>query len=418
MRAETIGYAPEKLPVHSIDPPNECRVCHFPHLANVLSLGELPLANSLLASPDELYQTYPLDWMLCLQCSLVQLKRIVPTDILFKNYNYLTCCSPPMVAHAKDLVERVLERLHPKSHARVLELGSNDGYLLQHYPSWVQILGWDPSRQAVIEAAKRHVPTIHGFFSLAEAKKMTRHERPMDVIHANNVLAHVPDVLDFVSGIRELLKTDGVAILEVPYICDLIQKGEFDTIYHEHVYYFSLTSLVDLFNRCQLYVNEVERISTHGGSLRIFVSRKPIIGHSVSTLQDEERPFIYETSYYRSMAKRIVTYGQEIQRSLQRTKMAGFGAAAKATILLNVCKVTSEQMEYIADDTPAKQGKFIPGTGIKIVKVSEWLEWQPEQTMILCWNFAHDVAHQYAKVYRGKFCTPYILPEEAHAHGR
>ncbi|HXP82576.1 MAG TPA: class I SAM-dependent methyltransferase [Verrucomicrobiae bacterium] len=392
-----------------------CRVCQSSGLVEVLSLGNLPLANSLLNSPEEEYETYPLNWMLCTHCSLVQLDRVVPPKLLFDDYNYLTSCSPPMVEHARALVELVLKRFQPDEQGLVVELGSNDGYLLQHYPSWVDILGMDPSKQAILEAAKRYIPTLHGYFGLSEVAKFGRKAY---VVHANNVLAHVPDVLDFVSGIRELLSPDGVAIIEVPYLCDLVSRASFDTIYHEHVYYFSLTSLVDLFGRCQLYVNEVERIPTHGGSLRIFVSKKPIVEHNVSELLAEERPFIYHADYFAELAARVGNVRGEVLRALGRTKTVGFGAAAKATILLNVCGVTSEQMEYVADDTPTKQGKFIPGTGIKIVKVEEWLKRQPPQTMILCWNFAHDVANRYAKDYRGKFCTPYILPEEAHAHGQ
>jgi SAM-dependent methyltransferase len=387
--------------------PIQCRACKSYDMVKVLSLGELPLANSLLSSPEEAYETFPLDWMLCAHCSLVQLERFVPPEILFQDYTYLTSNSFPTVEHAKKLVKEVMERFHPAQDALVVELGSNDGYLLQHYPSWVDILGWDPSAPAVKEAAKRYVPTLHGFFGFSELSRISTRA---DVIHANNVLAHVPDVCDFVCGIRELLKPDGVAIIEVPYICDLIDKATFDTIYHEHVYYFSLTSLVDLFGRCGLYVNEAERIQTHGGSLRIYVSRKPIVEHGVSILLEEERPFIYEPMYYRALSERIEKLRREVLRTLKRTKTVGFGAAAKATILLNVCEVTSEHMEYIADETPTKQGKYIPGTGIKVVPLQEWLEKQPRQTMIFAWNFAQEIAHKYRQSYKGKFCTPYILP--------
>jgi SAM-dependent methyltransferase len=400
-------YKPERL-LH-------CRSCQSPNPIKVLSLGRLPLANSLLDSPEELYETYPLDWMFCTHCSLVQLERVVPPKLLFEDYPYLTSYSEPMVRHAKELVELTRKRFRLTENSFVVELGSNDGYLLQHYPPEIRVLGWDPSERAVRAAAELYIPTMHGFFGLSEAKKM---EKRADVIHANNVLAHVPDVLDFVMGIRELLKPDGVVIVEVPYVCDLIMAGTFDTIYHEHVYYFSLTSLVHLFGRCGLCVNEVEKISTHGGSLRIFVSRKPIVGHSVSCLLSEEQPYIDNLSYYADFNSRVAVHAGQVARAFERSKMDGFGAAAKATILLNVCGITSERMEYIADDTPAKQGKFIPGTGIKIVSVREWLDRQPDLTMILCWNFANDIANKYVKEYKGKFCTPYFLPEEVHAHGR
>lgn len=393
----------------------KCKVCRSSNLVKVLSLGNLPLANSLLDSPDQPYETYPLDWMLCTHCSLVQLERTVPPKILFDEYAYLTSCSPPMVSHAKSLVEKTLQRFGLTADSTVVELGSNDGYLLQHYPAWVQVLGWDPSHHAVVEAAKKYIPTIHGFFGLSKVSEVSKRA---DIIHANNVLAHVPEVCDFACGIRQLLKPDGVAILEVPYICDLIDKTAFDTIYHEHVYYFSLTALVDLFSRCELHVNEVERISTHGGSLRLLVSRKPIVEHSVSSLLAEERPFIYDPAYYLGLSSRIAKLREEVRRALARNKMDGFGASAKATILLNVCGITGEQMEYIADDTPTKQGKFVPGTGIKIIRTAEWLERQPKHTMILCWNFAQELSYRYSKHYQGKFCTPYVLPEENHAHGR
>src|ERR1700691_1601355 len=231
-----------------------CRVCDSPNTRTVFSLSYMPLANSLLSSPTKAFKKYPLDLMLCKDCSLVQIGQIVPPEELFVNYNYLTSYSTPMVEHAKQLVNEVLGKNKLEHDSLVVEIGSNDGYLLQHYAG-VKRLGIDPSERAADAAMEKGVPTIRSFFDKKLALEMGIQA---DVIHANNVLAHIPELNDFVAGLSILLKHDGLLIVEVPYLCRLIDKTSFDTIYHEHVYYSSLTSLWRLFARHGLTIAEVD----------------------------------------------------------------------------------------------------------------------------------------------------------------
>jgi SAM-dependent methyltransferase len=384
----------------------KCRSCGG-NTRQVFSLGKMPLANSLLDSPDQPYKTYPLDLMLCGDCSLVQLAEAVPPSEMFIDYAYLTSVSYPMVDHAKRLVDEIMDKC-ASANPYVVEIGSNDGYLLQHYVKrGIRVLGIDPSENAAEAAEEKGVPTHPKFFNSAEARAFGE---LADIIHANNVLAHVPDLNDFVSGLAILLKPGGVLIVEVPYLCRLIDRTAFDTIYHEHMYFFSLTPLIHLFARHHLSITKVEQISTHGGSLRLWIAKYGGVESSVGALLAEESAFIDSSSYYRDFAVRAERVRFDTRKLLYGRHVAGFGAAAKATIFLNACGITNAQMVYVADDTPTKQGKFIPGTGIHIVPVAEWLADQPPATMILAWNFANDIAHKYATTYHGKFFT-YYFPE-------
>jgi SAM-dependent methyltransferase len=370
----------------------------------------MPLANSLLSTPDEAYQTYPLDLIKCSDCTLVQLKETVPPEKMFVDYNYLTSTSFPMVAHAKKLAEKVMdirESHNLKINHLVVEIGSNDGYLLEQYvPYGIPVLGIDPSVKAANVAARKRVPTIQDFFSLRMAESMGR---IADVVHANNILAHVPDLNDFVAGVAKILKMNGLFIVEVPDVKALLEKAAFDTIYHEHVYYFSFQSLVLLMARHGLTIQEVERISTHGGSLRLFIKH------------GNDRPSRwYEVEDWHQFSGSVLYGVREtcrfIEAALREKKsVAGFGAAAKATIFLNYAHLTGKDLLYVADDTPCKQGKFIPGTGLQIVPTVRWLSDNPEETLILCWNFAQEIAHKYRLSYLangGKFSTWMVRPHE------
>ena len=383
----------------------KCRVCdHETPLQSVLNLGEMPLANSLLSRPDEEFKRYPLEMLHCPDCHLVQLSHIVPPSELFTDYAYLTSCSPPMVEHAKQLVDKVLSIRSLCASSLVMEIGSNDGYLLQHYlPHGIPVLGIDPSAQAAAEAEKRSVRTLREFFDSTMAMTLEK----ADVIHANNVLAHVPYLDDFVACLAHVLKDNGVLIIEVPYLCDLINKIAFDTIYHEHVYYFSLTALTNILSLSSLTICDVERIHTHGGSLRLWITKGGMPSAAVRGLLSQESFFIRAPGYYSDFAARVEKCKSSTRELIGDNLVAGFGAAAKATIFLNACGINSTQMVYVADDTPTKQGKFLPGTDIPIVPTSRWLEDQPRLTMVLCWNFANEVAHKYAKTYHGQFFTWY-----------
>jgi len=380
-----------------------CRGCGSSDTRTIFSLGDMPLANSLLDGPSQPYKTYPLELALCPVCSLVQLTQTVPPEDLFVDYSYLTSYSIPMVEHAKQLVDEVMSLYSPEF---ILEIGSNDGYLLQHYlpHSVPTVLGIDPSHIAAQAAKSRNVATIEGFFGSLYANTIVDQ---VDIIHANNVLAHVPDLNDFVGGIALALKPSGLAIIEVPYLCQLIDKTAFDTCYHEHIFYFSLTALSALFARHNLIINRTDEIPTHGGSLRLWVGKRGAPDPTTLRLLSRESFFIRSSGYYRQFALRVEAAKRDTRELLSHRTVAGFGAAAKATIFLNACGITSAEMPYIADATPTKQGKFIPGTGIQVLPVESWLNDQPDATMILCWNFAHDVAHRYTPAYHGRFFTWY-----------
>lgn len=379
-----------------------CRSCDAP-TRPIFSLGKMPLANSLLNSPNEKYKTYPLDLALCESCSLVQLTKTVPPEDLFVDYSYLTSYSPPMIAHAKSLVDSIRARISLSNRSLVMEIGSNDGYLLRHYNP-IPVLGIDPSERAADAAAEFDIPTVRGFFS---AKMASSLGPQADIVHANNVLAHVPDLNDFVAGIAMVLKPDGTVIIEVPYICQLLDKTAFDTIYHEHVYYFSLTALNHLFAAHGLTITHTERINTHGGSLRVWASKSGTRDHSTMLLLSQESFFIQSPQHYADFSRRVELCKRDTRAMLSNRVVAGFGAAAKATIFLNYCGIDSSQMSFVADDTPTKQGKFIPGTGIPVVPVADWLVYQPDATMILAWNFSHEIAHKYRTAYKGQFFTWY-----------
>lgn len=377
-----------------------CRLCNGP-TELVLSLGDLPLVNQLLDYPTEPFARYPLDLHFCRACSLGQLAEVVAPEKMFEEYTYFTSVNSPMVEQATRLVQQVMGTL-TASPALIVEIGSNDGYLLAGYPHDIPVLGIDPARGPANAAALVGVPTIQAFFTEALAKTLPK----ADVIHAHNVLAHVPDLNDFVRGIAAMLKPSGVVIIEVPGFCSLLERCEFDTIYQEHVYYFTFQSLKRLFGQYGLQVSRVESIKSHGGSMRLWLSR--------SVYTQRVRADRLDPTTLAEFASRAHSTAVQLNATLrllraEGKRVWGFGAAAKATVMLNYAGIDSSLIEKIADDTPAKQSKFIPGTGIQIASSSEWLAAQPDYTCIFAWNYADTICNRYASVYSGRFFTPYSL---------
>lgn len=401
----------------------QCRSCGAVDYVPILDLGRQPLANALRTA-EELKRpepTYPLELVFCPVCSLVQLRESVPPQLLFDDYCYFSSVSDTMLRHARALALRMIyeRRLGPDS--LVLEAASNDGYLLRNYhESGVPVLGIEPARNVAAVARQRHaIPTREAYFSRALADRLVRQGLRCDVFHAHNVLAHVPDLAGFLAGVRAVLKNDGVAILEVPYVRDLIERCEFDTIYHEHLCYFSLTSLCHCLTRHALVAVDVERIAIHGGSLRLVVARTGSATQGVrvtSLLAEEEGWGIKQTELYEDFAGRVEQLKNSLCNLLRELKIQGhriaaYGASAKGSTLLNYCGIGRETLDYIVDRSPAKQGKYAPGSALPIHPPEKLHEDQPDYTLLLTWNFAEEIRGQQAAYLAngGRFITP--IPE-------
>jgi hypothetical protein len=397
-----------------------CRSCGAGNLDLVLSLGSTPLANSLVvdaAAGDE--PRFPLDLVFCPTCALVQITETVPPEILFRDYLYFSSFSDTMLAHARELVGRfVAERgLGPLSLA--VEIASNDGYLLQYYKqAGVPVLGIEPARNvARVAVEEKGIPTVTEFFGRSLAERLAEEGKRADVLHANNVLAHVADLPGFVAGIREILAADGVAALEFPYVGDMIDRCEFDTIYHEHLCYFSLSALVHLFDRSGLKALAVDRVPIHGGSLLLQVARAeaPLVpAASVAALLAEENARgMRSAEFYRGFARRVEGLRDDLRALLARLKsdgrtVAAYGAAAKGSTLLNTFGIGRDTLDFVADRSTHKQGRFMPGVRIPIVPPARLAEAMPDYTLLLTWNFADEILAQQAEYRRrgGKFILP------------
>jgi SAM-dependent methyltransferase len=395
-----------------------CRSCGGQNLSVFLSLGDMPLSDGLLA-PSELGRQeprYPLDVAFCPDCALVQILETVPPERLFgADYPYFSSFTDALLAHSAANVEaRVAERRLDAS-SLVVELASNDGYLLQYYRTHgIPVLGIDPAPGPVAAARARGVDSLQAFFGRDLALQLAANGRHADVIHANNVLAHVADTNGFVAGIGILLKPDGVAVIEVPYVRELIDHGEFDTIYHEHLCYFSVTALTRLFQRHGLWLNRVEPLAIHGGSLRLFVEKRERADRSVAEyLQAEREAGVDRLEYYAGFSARVARIRSELVALLEKLKrggarVAGYGAAAKGTILLNFAGVGSDVLEFVADRNVHKQGRYVPGVRLPIVAPERILQEQPDYLLILPWNFKEEIMQQQAEYRRrgGRFIVP------------
>jgi SAM-dependent methyltransferase len=397
-----------------------CRSCAAGGLIPVLDLGRTPLANSLLTSEqlDAPEDHYPLEVVLCPACTLVQITETVPAEVLFRDYLYFSSFSDTMVRHAEQLVNRVLTEHPLAAESLAVEIASNDGYLLQFYKrAGVSVLGIEPARNvARVAVEERGIPTVTEFFGEKLARELKARGERADIVHANNVLAHVSNLNDFVIGLRDLLKDAGTAIIEVPYVKDLVDRCEFDTIYHEHLCYFSLTALDVLFRRHELQINAVERIPIHGGSLRIQVGHRGASAPSgeVNELLEVERTSgVGDVEFYRKFGERVERLKKDLGRLLADAKskgarIAAYGAAAKGSTLLNYFKIGRETIDFVADRSTYKQGRYLPGVHIPIVETDRLLKEMPDYVLLLTWNFAAEIFEQQAEYRRrgGRFIVP------------
>ncbi|MBW4052888.1 MAG: class I SAM-dependent methyltransferase [Proteobacteria bacterium] len=399
-----------------------CRSCGGQDLKVFLSLGDMPLSDGLLTREDLAREEprHPLDVAFCPDCTLAQILETVPPEQLFgADYPYFSSFTDALLKHSQANVAARIEQLRLDDRSLVVELASNDGYLLQYYRArGVPVLGIDPAPGPVAAARERGIETLQAFFGRDLAAKLAAEGRLADVIHANNVLAHVADTNGFVAGIGTLLKEDGVAVIEVPYVKELIDRGEFDTIYHEHLCYFSVTALTRLFGRHGLSLNRVEPLEIHGGSLRLFVGKRERPDRSVADhLRAERRAGVDRLDYYAGFSDRVGRLRRDLVALLARLKgegarIAGYGAAAKGTILLNFAGVGREVLEFVADRNVHKQGRYIPGVRLPIVAPERILEEQPDYLLILPWNFKEEIMEQQAQFERrgGRFIVPVPAP--------
>lgn len=396
-----------------------CRSCGTTNGTLVIDLGTQPLANNLLRAEDlgQPEPAFPLAVFVCPSCWLLQLTETVPPVRLFSEYLYFSSFSDAMVRHAREAAERYIAEFHLGPSSRVIEIASNDGYLLQNFQrARVPCLGIEPAANIARVAREKGIETRVEFFNRSLGEALAAEGRQADLILGNNVFAHVPDINGFVSGLKAVLKPGGRCVLEFPYALDLIEHAEFDTVYHEHVFYFALTPLLPLFERHGLQVTRVERLAIHGGSLRLFGGHRGAPVHpSVETLLKEERARrVNDPGGYAACAGHFQNLMEALHARLtglksQGCRLAAYGASAKGSTLLNYGRLGRETLDFVADRSPHKQGLFTPGTHLPIVGPEQLRARQPDHTLLLTWNFAREILEQQQEYIRrgGKFIFPY-----------
>lgn len=401
----------------------KCRVCKSDSLETFLSLGRVALANSFLdkSQLDKPEEFYPLTVCFCKSCNFVQLAEVVPPQKLFKNYVYVSGTSNWVRKHFESLAEDVIATITPPKNALIVEFASNDGTLLKTFKRFdVRVLGVEPAENIAPLAEAAGVPTVNDFFSECVAKDIAKTQGKAKAIIGTNVFAHIPDLDELMRGFQALLDEDGVIVIESPYLVNLLEKVEYDTIYHEHVSYLSVAPLVKFFASNGFRIFNVKRTNIHGGSIRIFACRKAASFKdepSVSKLLTLEKKMGLDTiTPYNDFACKVQKSRVkllELLYTLKKSgkKVAGYGAAAKGNTLLNYCNIGPDLIDYIADKSQLKQGKYTPGTNIPVVRPDRILEEKPDYLLILAWNFAEEIMKEQSKFKEagGKFIIP--IPE-------
>jgi C-methyltransferase-like protein/putative zinc binding protein/methyltransferase family protein len=395
-----------------------CRSCGSSSLHLILDLGLQPLANALV-EPSNVGQPedkFPLEVIFCESCSLVQVSETIPPEVLFgRDYPYFSSFLPELLEHSRHHALALLQTYALGRDSLVVEVASNDGYLLKNFlAAGVPVLGIDPAQGPAQAARDIGVETLQAFFGADTANQLVAEGKRADVMLANNVLAHVENINAFVAGFAILLADDGVAEFEFPYLRDLIDAGAFDTIYHEHVFYYSLRALDPLFERHGLHLNDVQRIGIHGGSLRLTVGRKPGKTSRLEAMMREEAELGMSTlQYYKGFGQRVAELRDELRGLLhglvaKGERVAAYGAAAKGATLLNFAGIDGDVIDYVVDRNPHKVGRYMPGLRIPVRPVEALATDRPDYLLILAWNFGAEIMTQQCSFAEagGKFILP------------
>ena len=403
---------------------NKCRFCDAPLEQTFADLGLTPLSNSFV-KPENLRAMepfYPLHAFVCTQCWLVQLKMYETSEHIFSDYAYFSSYSNSWLEHAESYTKKMRDRFVINSNSQVIELASNDGYLLQYFKqAGIPVLGVEPAKNVADVAIAAGIPTIIKFFGVKTARELIEAKLSADLLLGNNVLAHVPDLNDFVSGMKIVLKPAGVITMEFPHLQRLVDECQFDTIYHEHFSYFSFITAEQVFAKHGITLFDVEELPTHGGSLRIYGrhtedSSKPV-SRAVEKLRQREKQLGYaDIGLYQSFASKITAVKRDILEFLIIAKragktIAGYGAPAKGNTLLNYCGIGKDMIDYTVDRSPHKQGHYLPGTRIPIYRPEKIRETKPDYVVILPWNLKDEIIEQTSHIreWGGEFVV--MIPE-------
>lgn len=400
-----------------------CRGCGAKLTLTFLDLGMSPIANNLVENKQLNHQneSYPLRAMTCEKCSLVQLSEAIPKETLFpSSYTYFSSYSSTWLEHAKAYAEKMISLLQLNQNDLVVEIASNDGYLLQYFAnSNIKVLGIEPASGVAKTAIAKGIPTLINYFGESTAVELTQGQKPKLII-GNNVLAHVPDIHDFIKGFSLLIADEGLITFEFPHLLNLIKKTQFDTIYHEHYSYLSVSALLPIFAQYGLRIINVEKLLTHGGSLRISIAKNMsswIVHESVrATIAEESQYDPRDLRIYETLQRKVEEIKHNLLSELIKCKKDGksisaYGAAAKGVTLLNYCGISNDLIDYVVDLNPNKQGKFLPGSQIPIVGINVFDMKIPDILLVLPWNLSIEIKSQLSSYLKSGMKTIRAIPK-------